>query len=75
MDFEDFFYNTKKYKLKYKLLNHYTNDFTKIFLAPIIDFDYYLPKFSKFRDIFGNELNEGAIVPITKLVEICFSRN
>ena len=42
--YEDFFYDNKKYKLKYKLLNHYTNDFTRIFMTPITDIDYYLPK-------------------------------
>ena len=74
--YEDFFYDNKKYKLKYKLLNHYTNDFTKIFMTPITDIDYYLPKFSKFRgDIFRSELNEGTMVPITKVAEICFSKN
>ena len=51
-------------------------DFTKLFLTPITDIEYYFPKFSKFKgDILRNELNEGAIIPITKLVEICFSRN
>ena len=74
--YEDFFYDTKRYRLKYKLLNHYTNDFTKIFMTPITDIDYYLPKFSRFKgDIFRNELNDGAIIPITKLAEICFAKN
>ena len=71
-----YFPDNKKYKLKYKLLNHYTNDFTKIFMTPITDIDYYLPKFSKFRgDIFRSELNEGTMVPITKVAEICFSKH
>ena len=30
--YEDIFYDIKKYKLKYKLLDHYTNDLTKIFI-------------------------------------------
>ena len=71
--YEDYFYDVKKYKLKYKLLNHYTNDFTKILLTPIIDVDYYLPKFSRFEgNIFRNEPNESSIIPITKITNICF---
>ena len=74
--YEDFFYDNKKYKLKYKLLNHYTNDFTKIFMTPITDIDYYLPKFSKFEgNIFRNELSEPSLIPVTKFVEICFPKN
>ena len=74
--YEDFFYDTKKYKLKYKLLNHLTNDFTKIFMTPIIDIDYYLPKFSQFKgDIFRNELSDSSVFPVTKIVDICFSKN
>ena len=74
--YEDFFYDTKKYKLKYKLLNHYTNDFTKILMTPIADIDYYLPKFSKFKgEIFRNELSEASLIPITKFVDINFSKN
>ena len=74
--YEDFFYDNKKYKLKYKLLNHYTNDFTKIFMTPITDIDYYLPKFSKFEgNIFRNELSDPSLIPVTKFVEICFPKN
>ena len=69
---EEFFYDQKKYKLKYKLLNHYTNDMTKILLTPITDIDYYLPKFSKFKgDIFRTELSEASLIPITKITDIC----
>ena len=72
--YEDFFYDTKKYKLKYKLLNHLTNDFTKIFLTPISDIDYYLPKFGQFKgEIFRNELGENSAFPIPKIIDICFS--
>ena len=73
--YDDFFYDTKKYKLKYKLLNHLTSDFTKIFLTPISDIDYYLPKFTQFKgDIFRNELGENSAYPISKLVDISFSK-
>jgi hypothetical protein len=72
--FEDYFYDSKKYKLKYKLLNHYTNDLTKIFLTPITDINYYLPKFSRFNgNIFRNEQNESSIIPVTKITDICFN--
>ena len=73
--YEDFFYDTKRYKLKYKLLHHLTSDFTKIFLTPISDIDYYLPKFSQFKgEIFRNELGENSAYPISKLVDISFSK-
>ena len=73
---EDFFYDNKKYKLKYKLLNHYTNDFTKIFMTPITDIDYYLPKFSKFEgNIFRKELSESSLIPVTTFSEICFHKS
>ena len=48
---KDFFYNKKKYRLKYRLLNHMSEDFTRVLLTPIIDVDYYLPQFSKFNPI------------------------
>ena len=73
--YDDFFYDTKKYKLKYKLLNHLTSDFTRIFLTPISDIDYYLPKFTQFKgDIFRNELGENSAYPISKLIDISFSK-
>ena len=53
-------------------MNHFTNDLTKIFMTPIIDIDYYLPKFSKFNsEIFRSELNE---IPITKLADISLTK-
>ena len=73
--YEDYFYDTKKYKLKYKLLNHHTNDLTKILMTPITDIDYYLPKFSRFNgNIFRNEPNESSLIPITKITNICFNK-
>ena len=73
--YEDIFYDIKKYKLKYKLLDHYTNDLTKIFMTPITDIDYYLPKFSKFNgQIFRKELSEANLIPVTKIVDICFPK-
>ena len=72
--YEDYFYDNKKYKLKYKIMNHYTNDFTKILMTPITDIDYYLPKFSKCEtEIFRDELPESSLIPVTKITDICLS--
>ena len=69
--YQEYFYDYEKYKLKYKLLNHMTNDFTKIFMTPIIDVDYYIPKFSKCKtDIFRNN-SDSMIIPITKATDLC----
>ena len=35
--------------LKLQVKNHFTKDMTKVILTPILDIDYYLPKFSKFN--------------------------
>ena len=66
----DFFYNKNKYVLKYKILNHLTEDFTKVFLTPIFDIEYYLPKFSSFNT---NELfrpNDGKIIPLKRVTDL-----
>ena len=70
--YQQYFYDKETYKLKYKILNHMTNDFTKILMTPITDVDYYLPKFSLFKgDIFRNN-NENVIIPVTKTTDLCF---
>ena len=46
----EFFYNKEKYKLKYRLINHLSEDFIRVLLTPIIDIDFYLPQFSKFDE-------------------------
>ena len=46
---EEFFYNKDKYDLKYKLVNHLTEDYTRVLLKPILNLDYYLPEFSQFN--------------------------
>ena len=46
---QQFYYDKKNYQLKYKVFNHLTEEFMKLFLTPIIDIDYYLPKFSSFK--------------------------
>ena len=69
--YQHYFYDYESYRLKYKLLNHMTNDFTKIFMTPINDIDYYLPKFGLFKgEIFRNN-NESMIIPIAKTTDLC----
>ena len=46
---EEFFYNKDKYELKYKLVNHLSEDFTRVLFKPILNIDYYLPEFSRFN--------------------------
>ena len=36
-------------KLKVRILNHYTKYFSKPYLVPILDLDYYIPAFTKFN--------------------------
>ena len=68
--YQEYFYNNDSYRLKYKLLNHMTNDFTKILMTPIADIEYYLPKFSLFKgEIFRN--NEKTVIPIIKTTNLC----
>ena len=43
---DNFFKNISSFKLK--LINHYTKNFMKPILEPIIDISYYLPEFSGF---------------------------
>ena len=66
-----YFYEKNKYICKYRLLNHMTEDFTKIFLTPIIDMNYYLPKFSKFeiKNLFRDE-NKDHLIQITELSDL-----
>ena len=68
---EEFFYDSK-YHLKYKLINHYTEDFSKILLTPIFDLDYYLPSFSEFetKNYFRQPENQ---TPIYCLVDLSFA--
>ena len=45
----ELFYGEKKLnKIKYKVLNHYTNNLMKPLLFPILDMNYYLPPFKEF---------------------------
>ena len=67
---KEFFYNKDKYSLKYKIFNHLTEDYTKIFLTPIIDIDYYLPKFSSFNTKELFRPNKGNIISLTKVTDL-----
>ena len=69
-----YFYEKNKYICKYRLLNHLTEDYTKMLLTPIIDIDYYLPKFSKFNidNLFRKE-NKDNLIQIKKLTDLALS--
>ena len=66
---KDYFYNKKKFRLKYRLLNHMSEDFTRVLLTPIIDVDYYLPQFGKFRteNLFRKMPNYKSVYKATDL--------
>ena len=68
---EEFFYE-QKYHLKYKLVNHYTEEYSKILLTPILDLDYYLPNFSQFEkgNIFRNPEKQ---IPIYYIADLSFA--
>ena len=67
---KEFFYNKNKYGLKYKIFNHLTEDYTKIFLTPIIDIDYYLPRFSSFNTKELFRPNKGNNISLTKVTDL-----
>ena len=68
---EEYFYD-QKYHLKYKLVNHLSEDFTKVLLRPIFDLDYYLPKYSQFEHENLFRIPEKQI-PIYYLVDLSFA--
>ena len=68
---EEYFYD-QKYHLKYKLVNHLSEDFTKVLLRPIFDLDYYLPKYSQFEHENLFRIPERQI-PIYYLVDLSFA--
>lgn len=43
----DMFYNNID-KIKVKILNHYTKEFSRPLLIPVLDVNHYIPKFSKY---------------------------
>ena len=44
----DVFYNNPE-KLKLKILNNYTSQFSRPILSPLLDLKYYVPNFTKFN--------------------------
>ena len=66
-----YFYEKNKYICKYRLLNHMSEDYTRILLTPIIDIDYYLPQFSKFeiKNLFRKE-NKDHLKQIAKITDL-----
>ena len=66
-----YFYEKNKYICKYRLLNHLSEDYTRLLLTPIIDIDYYLPKFSKFeiKNLFRKE-NKEHLIQISKIADL-----
>ena len=69
---EEYFYNPK-YHLKYKIVNHYTQDFTKILITPIFDLDYYLPSFSDFQIENLFRVPDNNKIPVYHLVDLSFA--
>jgi len=55
---DNFFQNISSFK--FKLINHYTKNFMKPILKPIIDISYYLPEFSGFdpKNLFLPDNND-----------------
>ena len=68
---EEFFYE-QKYHLKFKLVNHLTEDYSRILLTPILDIDYYLPSFTygNHQNIFRNPEKQ---IPIYYLTDLSFA--
>ena len=68
---EEFFYDTR-YHLKYKLVNHLTEEFSKVLLTPILDLDYYLLTFTYFKheNIFRYPEK---LIPIYYLADLSFA--
>ena len=73
---KEFFYDQNKFQLKYKLLNHLTEDYVKIFLTPIIDIDSYLPTFSCFdtNELFRENKEIFSLEKIADLSSELFSQ-
>ena len=57
---EELFYTESK--LKHKLVNHYSTEFSKVLMTPILDIHSYLPEFSGFdpKDLFYKDKEEEA---------------
>ena len=66
---KEFFYNKNKYDIKYKLVNHLTEDFTHVLLKPISNIDYYLPLFTEYNygNLFRKKENKKEILYLADL--------
>ena len=45
----DIFYKSNKEKLKFKISDYLGKDLSRRLLVPILDFDFYVPKFKTFK--------------------------
>ena len=65
----DFFYNKNKYEIKYKLVNHLSEDFTRVLLKPVLNIDYYLPEFTQFNyeNLFRKQKNKKELLCLADL--------
>ena len=46
---ELFYGEISSHKIKYKVINHYTKNFMRPLISPILDINYYLPKFTQYN--------------------------
>jgi hypothetical protein len=46
---ELFYGEINSHKIKYKIINHYTKNFMRPLISPILDINYYLPKFTQYN--------------------------
>ena len=76
-----FFENMDSNKIKFKIINHYSKSFMKPLIAPILDLDFYLAKFTNFEKekLFNKNINKNdqdtnnyfdLILSIDKIFEI-----
>ena len=66
----ELFYKEDKKRLKYKIYNHYTKSLIRPFLYPILDINYYFPKFSIFNT---NKLFNNNDIEKPKYKRICLN--
>ena len=48
-DLDVFYKKNKQKNIKFKISNYLSNDMTRKLIVPILDIDYYMPKFQKFK--------------------------
>ena len=62
-----FYGNNKNLFLTYKITNYLSNDKTRKLIIPVLDFDYYLPNFRKFKNINGKMFKKNISDKIYKI--------